>query len=224
MTAHHFERIALCYDLMNTSISFGLHKRWKNSFVGAVLKSCHAPVVVLDVATGTGDVACLLEKKLNNQGHVIGIDPSLNMLDLAKKKSKKIQWVMGSSESLPFPDQSVDLITCTFGVRNFDNRKVAFSEWKRILKPGAIGGILEIHPTHSKFAFLSRLYWNYFMPFLGKIIFQKEAYEYLRSSSNSFLTPDELKLELSLCGFVVIESKPIFYGGMVNQILFEKPR
>lgn len=224
MSELHFERIAPIYNVMNDIISLGLHRRWKKSLISDLLKRSQANGVqfggrCLDVSTGTGDIAILMAK---TSEEVVGLDPSKEMIAVAQGRSNKINWITAPAESIPLEDDSVDLLSCGFGVRNFDNRPVAFNQWNRIMAKGAVGSILEIHPMPETMAFPMRFWWKRVMPLLGKLFFNKEAYDYLLSSSTGFLTPEELGKELEQAGFTVLESKSQFMGGMVNRITFKK--
>ncbi|MCB0404923.1 MAG: ubiquinone/menaquinone biosynthesis methyltransferase [Bdellovibrionales bacterium] len=223
MQALPFDRIAKQYDRVNDVLSFGLHRAWKEELVNALLKEHGVlPEHVLDVATGTGDVAARFHKK--GSRHVVGLDPSSHMLALARQRhGTTIEWKLGSSETLSLPTASIDLISCAFGVRNFQNRRQAFAEWRRVLRPGGRIGIIEIHPVPD-IALLKPIdwYWRRVVPPIGRLFGDEPAYEYLRDSAGSFLTPQALAGELETEGFRKLSLSPLFACGMVSFGLFQR--
>lgn len=220
MSELHFEKIAPIYNVMNDIISLGMHRWWKKSMVSETMKLAPQNPRCLDVSTGTGDIALLMAK---NASSVIGLDPSGEMIKVAKERSESISWVTAPAENMPIDDSCVDLVTCGFGVRNYDDRSKAFAQWNRVMASGAIGSILEIHPMPEDASWPMRFWWKNIMPLLGKLFFNKDAYDYLLSSSTGFVTPQGLSKELEQAGFSVIENKSQFLGGMVNRITFRKP-
>lgn len=220
MSEAHFERIAPIYNVMNDIISLGMHRWWKKAMVKDLLKRYPGQGQCLDVSTGTGDIALLIAKGNSN---VVGLDPSKEMITVAQGRSKEIKWIHAPAENIPLDGSSVGLVSCGFGVRNFDDRPKAFAQWNRIMLSGAVGSILEIHPMPKNMPWPMRFWWKNVMPLLGKLFFNKEAYEYLLSSSTGFVTPPELGKELEGAGFKIVESKSQFLGGMVNRITFKKP-
>ncbi len=221
-----FEEIAPEYDKLNNIISLGLHHRWRTKLVKELLDSYAAPPsVILDIATGTGEVADDFYRMTRHHGsEVIGLDPSPAMLREAKQKRRLAsKWILGSSEVLPLPSASVSLISCAYGVRNFSDRRKSFAEWKRVLAPGGIAGVLEIHPLPRSWMNVPvSLYWRGLVPLLGGLFGHTEAYRYLRDSILNFLTPKEMALEAEEAGLSLLSSKSFFACGMVTFSLFER--
>lgn len=217
-----FDDIACQYDLLNDLLSFGLHRTWKKRLVNQLLNLQPSPEKVLDVATGTGDVAALFLKSLSAD-QIDAVDPSSAMIERGKQRNRQIRrWHLGSAEELGFSDQHFSVVTCTFGVRNFDNRKKAFKEIARVLKPGGLFGILEIHPIPSKTSYFPfRWFWQVGVPALGAIFRKKQAYEYLRDTGASFISAEVMVEELSSL-FVLKAKESLFGGGLVSLLIVEK--
>jgi demethylmenaquinone methyltransferase/2-methoxy-6-polyprenyl-1,4-benzoquinol methylase len=148
--------------------------------------------LILDIATGTGEVAIETVRKLEGS-KVIGIDPSAQMLGLANKKcsspelSDKIMLVQGFAEYLPFSNDKFDAITIAFGIRNTVNPLKSLTEMKRVLKPGGKVAILEFTiPRNKIFAPLYLFYFKNFLPFVGSLFGNKKEYKYLSDSTSEF--------------------------------------
>lgn len=194
-----FDSIAFRYDFLNRFLSAGIDITWRKKAIKqlAALK----PQTVLDVATGTADVA-LITYDLLHPTAITGIDISEGMLDLGRKKiearglQKTIQLYSGDSENIKFADNSFDAITVAFGVRNFQNLPKGLSEMRRVLKPGGKLVVLEFSkPKNSFFKVFYNLYMNTIAPGFGKMVAKnKDAYQYLNDSvmafpeGNSFLS------------------------------------
>lgn len=185
-----FNNIAPKYDLLNTILSFGIHKSWRKKAIGFLQNK--NPKTILDVATGTGDFA--IEALSLNPDLITGIDISDEMLRLGIKKiikckaDKKIKLVHGDSENLPFEAFSFDAVIVAFGVRNFENLEQGLENIFRVLKPEGTLVVLEF--SKPKTLFIRKIYTFYFnnmMPFIGKIISKdSSAYSYLPESVNAF--------------------------------------
>jgi len=166
-----FDNIAPYYDLLNRVLSLGIDKRWRTKAI-KLLKDIPSPKI-LDVATGTCDVALEMAKKLNNPT-IVGLDISAKMLEVGQKKINKagfdqvISLEQGESENLPFDDNTFDAITVAFGVRNFDNLKQGLQEMKRVLKPDGQLVVLEFSkPTMFPFKQGFNFYFKNVFRFLG---------------------------------------------------------
>ncbi|HLG20594.1 MAG TPA: ubiquinone/menaquinone biosynthesis methyltransferase [Bdellovibrionota bacterium] len=221
----NFRNIARQYDLLNTIISFGQHWRWKRRLVAKALELCGNPPTkpVLDISTGTGDVAARFVSVRNGHAFsVVGLDPCREMMAVGRAKyGGRFLWTEGFSEELPFRDRSVSIISCAFGVRNFGDLARAFREWKRVLVPGGIAAVLETHPTPPVWyrpAIL--LYWNHVMPRIGQLFSRKAAYEYLRDSTLHFLNPARMIDVARSAGLRHVHSESLMVRGMVSLTFF----
>ena len=211
-----FDTISSEYDGLNRVISFGIDIKWRKKVVDLVTSA--QPETVLDVATGTGDLAISLSA--TNATKIVGIDISPGMLEVGKKKvneqdlTKKIDMLIGDSENLPFDNNSFDAITVAFGIRNFMNLEKGLSEILRVLRPGGIFVILETSvPTTPFFKQGYRIYSKYILPNIGKLFSKdKNAYQYLSESASVFPYGEELNNILSKIGFINVKDLPQTFG------------
>lgn len=200
-----FDSIAPRYDFLNHFLSLGIDKLWRKKAIRSLAES--KPKIILDVATGTADLA-IAALKLNPE-KVIGIDLSQLMLDVGKKKIKsahlldKIELMKGDSEALPFADNSFDAITVAFGVRNFENLDKGLAEMQRVLKPGGKLAVLEFSkPRNFPFKQLYNFYFNQILPAWGKWISKNQnAYAYLPESVRHFPDGNDFIAHLNKAGF-----------------------
>ncbi|WP_297696587.1 bifunctional demethylmenaquinone methyltransferase/2-methoxy-6-polyprenyl-1,4-benzoquinol methylase UbiE [uncultured Eudoraea sp.] len=211
-----FDAISGNYDGLNRVISFGIDIKWRNRVV-AILKKRN-PTKILDIATGTGDLAINLVKTGAEQ--IVGLDISKGMLEVGKKKVTKkgldttIEMVVGDSENLPFEDHTFDAITVAFGVRNFENLEKGLAEIYRVLKPSGTFVVLETSvPTKSPF---KQGYWFYtksILPLIGKMFSKdRSAYTYLSESAAVFPHGPAFNNILGKIGFIAMENKPQTFG------------
>ncbi|WP_243472902.1 bifunctional demethylmenaquinone methyltransferase/2-methoxy-6-polyprenyl-1,4-benzoquinol methylase UbiE [Winogradskyella sp. MH6] len=211
-----FDTISKEYDGLNRVISFGIDVKWRNKVVKIVSKK--QPENILDIATGTGDLAINLAS--TNAKEIIGLDISNGMLEVGRKKiaSKKLEsiisMVIGDSENLPFEDNTFDAITVAFGVRNFENLEKGLSEILRVLKPNGIFVILETSvPTNPIYKFGYKIYSKFILPTIGKLFSKdKIAYNYLSESASVFPYGEVLNNILRKIGFINVEDKPQTMG------------
>jgi len=217
-----FYAIAQQYNLLNDLLSFGLHRLWKKRLVCHLLRIKPAPAQILDLATGTGDVAALFARKLP-ESHVIPLDPCLAMMEEGKNRYPELQnWTQGQAEKLPFPDQTICIVTCTFGIRNFQDRKKGFEEIARVLKPGGLLGALEIHPIPPKWIYSPfSFFWKFMVPGVGALFQRRKAYEYLRNSGAGFISAEDMIEELKP-HFVLKIKKYLLAGGLVSFTILER--
>jgi demethylmenaquinone methyltransferase/2-methoxy-6-polyprenyl-1,4-benzoquinol methylase len=203
--AHMFNTIAPRYDFLNHFLSFGIDILWRNKAI-RLLKKEH-PKNILDIATGTGDLA--LSALVLNPDKVTGVDVSEGMLAFGRAKIKKqnlehkIELLYADAENLPFTDNTFDAITVAFGVRNFEHLEKGLSEMCRVLKPGGTAVILEFS-TPRKFLVkqLYSLYSNKVLPVLGKVISKDaRAYTYLPESVKAFPCGQEFLSIFTNSGF-----------------------
>ena len=207
-----FDNISGNYDWMNRAITFGLDKGWRRRVHKIVTEG--NPKSILDVATGTGDMAIMFAKSDAQQ--IIGQDISSGMLEVAKVKSKKleledrIQFQLGDAENMPFDDQSFDVVSVSYGIRNFENLKKGLSEILRVLNsPGKLV-ILETSVPKSAFMrFGYGIHTKFIIPLMGKLFSKdKKAYAYLSDSAHVFPYGEELKKILLEVGFTSVDVHP----------------
>ncbi|MFT3933225.1 MAG: bifunctional demethylmenaquinone methyltransferase/2-methoxy-6-polyprenyl-1,4-benzoquinol methylase UbiE [Chitinophagaceae bacterium] len=186
-----FDQIAFRYDFLNRFLSGGIDIYWRKRAIKE-LAALH-PQKMLDVATGTADVAIMTYKFLKPQT-IIGIDISEGMLQLGRKKvanlllNNHIELQQGDSEAINFPDNTFDAITVAFGVRNFENLRKGLTEMKRVLKPGGKLVVLEFsRPKQGVVKAFYNLYMRIVTPGIGKLVSKnREAYQYLNDSVQKF--------------------------------------
>ena len=215
--AQMFDNISENYDGLNRMISFGIDVKWRKKVVAIVNNG--NPEAILDIATGTGDLAINFAKNTNATS-ITGLDISEGMLNVGKEKiakeglSNKIEMVVGDSEDLPFKDNTFDAISVAFGVRNFENLKVGLAEILRVLKPGGTFIVLETSlPTKSPYKQFYNFHSKTIMPLMGKL-FSKEgsAYSYLSESASKFPYGEQFNNILKEIGFIDVENKPQTFG------------
>ena len=212
-----FDTISGNYDGLNRVISFGTDIKWRKKVLKLIQDN--KPESILDIATGTGDLAIKFAEK-TNASKIVGLDLSEGMLSVAKNKvegspiSEKIQFIKGDSEALPFKENSFDAITVSFGIRNFENLEKGLSEIFRVLKPQGIFIILETSvPTKFPFKQGYYFYSKTLLPIIGKIFSKdKVAYKYLSESAAVFPYGEKLNNILQKIGFISVENKPQTLG------------
>ena len=212
-----FDRISSKYDALNHLLSFNIDKVWRRKTAKAV--SINAPKTILDLATGTADLAILLAK-YNPKARIIGMDISEKMLEIGKEKVKRqhlenqIELRLGDASSLPFEDACFDAVTVAFGVRNFENSSHSLSEISRVTKSGGQICILEFSmPERFPIKQLYRLYFRHFLPRIGKWVSKDEhAYSYLPQSVERFPKPHVFLRMLNEKGMVNGTAKPLSFG------------
>jgi|SRR5690349_9912454 len=201
-----FDRIAPKYDLLNRLLSLGIDIRWRKKAIGYLAKA--QPRHLLDVATGTADVAILAAKKLK-PAKVVGIDIANQMLEIGRVKIREqgltevIGLETGDSERLRFETGSFDAVTVAFGVRNFENLEKGLGEMFRVLTPGGRLVILEFSKPHVfPFKQLYNAYFKYVLPLIGRLTSRDvRAYTYLFESVQAFPEGDDFKNILTKIGF-----------------------
>lgn len=204
--AQMFDGIAFRYDFLNHFLSLGIDKGWRKKAMRYLAP--FQPKNILDIATGTGDLA-ILEAKTLAPDKIIGVDISEGMLNIGAKKvadngySDRITLQVADSESLPFSDNSFDAVTAAFGVRNFENLEKGLREMHRVLKPGGKAVILEFtSPTVFPVKQFFQLYFRYITPWIGKWVAKsKEAYSYLPESVKAFPQNESMVTILGKTGF-----------------------
>ena len=214
-----FDRIAPEYDRFNALASFGMHRGWRETLVGQI-PPC---VDVLDVATGTGDIAIAAR----DQGHqVIGLDFSQAMIRRAQTKdpNNSIRWVVGSADQLPFAENSFGCITSAFALRNFRGLDAVFRESYRVLLPG--GRVLHMdfgRPKQPLLRLGCRLHMTWGVSLIGRMLFgERWPKDYLAKTIDQFLEPAEVEDCLEAAGFINVRRQPLF-GGVVQIYKGTKP-
>jgi len=204
------------YDLMNDLMSLGVHRLWKKSFINWL--NPQENTILIDVASGTGDIAKLYLNKINYRGSVCCIDENKGMLDLNKKRFKKnakVKWFCNSAEKLPFKNNHFDYYTISFGIRNVSNINNALKEAYRVLKPG--GRFLCLEFSKVKNEILDKLYKTYSksLPQIGKFIVGKsEPYEYLINSIEKFHSQEKFIKQIKKQNFINVSYRNLS-GGIV---------
>lgn len=213
--ARMFNNIAPRYDLLNHLLSMGIDKIWRRKVI-QILRQSPCPRV-LDVATGTGDMAIAIHRRLKVS--VTGLDLSEQMLNVARQKVARRQLtdvtlVQGDSEGLPFDSSSFDAVTVAFGVRNFENLEQGLREMKRVLVPGGRMLVLEFSkPSVFPVKQLFRFYSSTILPFLGGLISKdRAAYDYLPQSVEQFPEGEDFMAVLRAVGMAQIRQYRLSFG------------
>jgi len=211
-----FDNISGNYDGLNRVISFGIDAKWKKKILKIIASK--NPKNILDIATGTGDMAILMSQTKAEK--IIGLDISAGMLEVGRKKiaaknlSDKIEMIQGDSENLPFENDSFDAITVAYGIRNFETLEKGLAEILRVLKPNGIFIILETsNPTKTPYKQFYKFYTKNILPLIGKL-FSKDnaAYGYLSESANGFPYGEALNNILRKIGFIDVADLPQTFG------------
>jgi demethylmenaquinone methyltransferase / 2-methoxy-6-polyprenyl-1,4-benzoquinol methylase len=214
-----FDNIAQNYDFLNHFLTLGIDKIWRRKMINEVCMV--QPNMILDVATGTGDVAINTLKQLKNKNlHIVGLDISPEMLNIGKKKvhtegmSDKIDMVVGDSENLPFENNKFDAVTVAYGVRNFENLERGLSEMQRVLKPNGKLIVLEFSkPRSFPFRQLSNFYFKNILPAIGKMTSKDaRAYSYLYESVQTFPDGTDFLTVLQKTGYINTQCTPLTLG------------
>lgn len=214
--ARMFDGISHRYDFLNRVLSLGIDRIWRKKAIN-LLRPLQ-PKIILDVATGTGDVA-LAALRLKPE-KIIGIDISEGMLAIGRKKienrkqSDKIQMLCADSENLPFEENKFDAVTVAFGVRNFENLERGLAEIRRVLRPGGMLVVLEFSkPAPGLFSRLYVFYFKHILPRIGQWLSgDKSAYTYLPESVDAFPYGEAFIAVLQKVGFKDTTCKPLTFG------------
>lgn len=214
--AQMFDTISGEYDSLNRVISFGTDVSWRKKVIQII--SDGKPNAVIDIATGTGDLAIMMSQ--TSASKIVGLDISAGMLEIGKQKinskslDKKIEMILGDSENIPFADHSFSAATVSFGIRNFENLTKGLAEILRILEPGGQLVILETSvPTKTPFKQFYNFHSKVILPLIGKLFSKdKTAYSYLSESASVFPFGEKLKQILLDVGFNTVSFYPQTFG------------
>ena len=215
--AQMFDKIAWRYDFLNHFFSLNIDKIWRRKAVNELRRRTLSHV--LDVATGTADLALLLHKRLR-PGLITGVDISEGMLAIGREKVEKkglaqtISLQYGDSEDLPFDDHTFDAVTVAFGVRNFENLDKGLAEMFRVLKNDGKVIILEFSiPRNCIIRGIYYFYFSRILPFVGRLVSKDAyAYNYLPDSVQSFPYGDGFREKMENCGFIEVAVRPLTFG------------
>lgn len=202
-----FNSIASKYDRMNHGMSLGIDRLWRRRFVRRLDRHLPPESSILDLACGTGDLTLALSCK----GHLVtGLDISEDMMEIGRQKCQKLdpqpRFVLGSAETIPFPDASFDAVAIAFGLRNFDHRTDCLSEIHRVLKPGGRLAVLDFSiPKNRLWRALYLFYFKHAMRLVGRIVGSGQAYGYLVDSVMAFPCYEALCREFEAAGFTDVK-------------------
>ena len=216
-----FDNIAPAYDFMNRAMTLGIDKLWRAKAVGLIKKHLGAdsPATILDVATGTGDLAILLARKLP-QATVTGIDLSEGMVSIGRDKVEKaklgcrISLEVGDCLQLPFADNTFNCVTVAYGVRNFAHLDQGYRQMLRVLKPGGMLCVIELStPTSPLVKPLYKLYTGSLIPLAGRLVSRDvSAYSYLPQSIAAVPQGNAMTALIAECGFTNARFQPLTFG------------
>jgi demethylmenaquinone methyltransferase / 2-methoxy-6-polyprenyl-1,4-benzoquinol methylase len=219
-----FDGIARRYDLLNRLISFGVDRSWRRQTVEALALDAYVGsseqngLKVLDLATGTGDMAITLAERYPLVS-VVGVDPSLGMMDVGREKvrdkglTQRISFRAGDGQALEFPNGTFDGITIAFGIRNVPDRARALREMTRVCKPGAKVAILELsEPQKGLVAALGRFHMHQMVPLIGSLLSGSREYSYLPRSIAAFPPPEDFRAMLVEAGLRNVHVTALTFG------------
>jgi demethylmenaquinone methyltransferase/2-methoxy-6-polyprenyl-1,4-benzoquinol methylase len=210
-----FDRIAGVYDLMNSVMTAGMHHRWRSR--AADLARVGPGDRALDVATGTGDLAIELARRVEPDGEVIGSDFSERMLELAREKAPEIRFEWGNALDLDYPDDSFDAVTVGFGARNFSDLAGGLAEMARVVRPGGRVVVLEITtPQRLPLSWFFGVWFDRVVPLLGRAAGDPDAYTYLPSSVRRF--PDARGLGAAMTAIGLVDVRWVLTAGGIIAI------
>jgi demethylmenaquinone methyltransferase/2-methoxy-6-polyprenyl-1,4-benzoquinol methylase len=214
-----FARIAARYDLANRLLSGGIDRWWRRRLVNLVRR--HSPHDVLDLATGSGDVAFALARRLDPKTQIVGMDFCQPMLDEAEAKKNRandprfssVTFKPGDGLNLPLADASFDAVTISFGLRNMADRHRALSEMRRVLRPGGRLWVLEFSQPYGWFKPFYYFYLRRILPLIaGAVTGDRAAYVYLNETIEQFPGRPALAAEIQAAGFSEVMASPLTFG------------
>jgi demethylmenaquinone methyltransferase/2-methoxy-6-polyprenyl-1,4-benzoquinol methylase len=211
-----FDQIASRYDLLNRLMSMGIDQSWRRKTVAAMELPSDARV--LDLATGTGDLAMMIAR-LHPDASVVGSDPSTRMLEVGIEKvargglGDRVELQVGDAQALPYENDSFDGCCIAFGIRNVPNRRAALAEMARVTKPGGRVAVLELgEPSVGWLSPVARFHVRKVIPRLGGMLSGSREYKYLQESIAAFPAAEEFAGQMEASGLNVLEVKPLTFG------------
>ena len=209
-----FSRVYKKYDLMNDIMSLGVHRIWKSKLIDWINPQLNQNLI--DVASGTGDIAKLFSKKNNNLSQIACVEPNDEMYFAGKsnlENFKNIKWYKAKAEKLPFKNDTYDFYTISYGIRNVSDINLSLKEALRVLKPGGRFMCLEFSKIDNEMINLIYQKYSKIIPFVGKyIVGSSKPYDYLIKSINEFYSQDELANLIKNNGFSNVEYRNLSNG------------
>jgi demethylmenaquinone methyltransferase / 2-methoxy-6-polyprenyl-1,4-benzoquinol methylase len=209
-----FSKVYKKYDLMNDIMSLGIHRIWKNKLIDWINPQLNQNLI--DVASGTGDIARLFSKKNNNLCQIACVEPNDEMYFAGKsnlENFKNIKWYKAKAEKLPFKNDTYDFYTISYGIRNVSDINLSLKEALRVLKPGGRFMCLEFSKIDNEMINLIYQKYSKIIPFVGKyIVGSSKPYDYLIKSINEFYSQDELANLIKNNGFSNVEYRNLSNG------------
>jgi len=209
-----FSKVHKKYDLMNDIMSLGIHRIWKSKLVEWM--NPQESEKLLDVASGTGDIAKLFSRRSKHLNQIVCVEPNEHMFNEGKSNLvnfKNIKWVRAPAEKIPLKDNSFDFYTISFGIRNVTNINLVLKEAFRILKPGGRFMCLEFSKINNELIRLLYQQYSKMIPILGKyIVGSSEPYSYLIESIDQFYSQEELLFLMKNVGFSNVEYRNLSNG------------
>ncbi len=211
-----FDQIAGRYDMLNRVMSMGIDQSWRRKTVDAM--ALPAGARVLDLATGTGDLALMIAR-MHSDAHVVGSDPSKRMLEVGVEKvtrsglAERVELEVGDAQALRYDDDSFDGCCIAFGIRNVPDRSAALAEMARVTRPGGRVAVLELgEPSVGWLSPIARFHVRKVIPRIGGILSGSNEYKYLQESIAAFPPADEFAEQMQAAGLNVIDVKPLTFG------------
>ncbi len=211
-----FDQIAGRYDFLNRVMSMGIDQSWRRKTVAAM--ELPAGAQVLDLATGTGDLALMIAR-LHPDATVIGSDPSSRMLEVGVQKvarvglADRVSLELGDAQALPYEDDAFDGCCIAFGIRNVPDRSAALAEMARVTRPGGRVAVLELgEPSVGWLSPIARFHVRKVIPKIGGMLSGSEEYKYLQQSIAAFPAADRFAEQMQASGLNVLEVKPLTFG------------
>ena len=209
-----FSKVYKKYDLMNDIMSLGVHRIWKNKLMDWMNPQLNDSLI--DVASGTGDIAKIFSEKNNNSANISCVEPNTQMFDIGRSNLEKftnIKWYKANAEKLPFKNDTYNFYTISYGIRNVSDINLSLREAFRVLKPGGRFMCLEFSKIDNEIINLFYKQYSKIIPYIGKyIVGSSEPYDYLIKSIKEFYTQNELVDLIKKNGFSKVEYRNLSNG------------